>query len=128
MTETPITDEWLAEVDFKWRQGDRQPNKHWKLILNVPHDDWLNCIEPTSIELQRSGWENDKGDYIGDPHSWMLWITDRFDRNAFIRTIHWQEEVTALAALISGRPWNPATHIYGQAWPDGSHVLDRMER
>lgn len=128
MSETPITDEWLAEMDFKWRQDERQPNKHWSLVLNLIHDSWTNVIEPTKIEVQRCGWENHRGDYIGDHAAWMLWITDRFDRNCFIRNIHWQEEIVALAEIIMGREWKPENHIYGQAWPDGSSALQDANR
>ncbi len=120
--ETPITDEWLASVDFKWRQNERQPNKHWKLVCNT-EEPGTRMIQQTSIELQRNGWKNSKGDYVGDPASWMLWVTDTFDRSAFIRSIRWQEEVIALAELITGRTWKPETHIYGQAWLEGSRAL-----
>ena len=122
--QTPITDEWLAEVDFKWRQEKRQPNKHWNLACNIES---RGVLEQTTIEVQRNGWKNRKGDYIGDPSSWMLWITDTFQRTVFIRNIRWQEEITLLAEVITGRPWKPENHIYGQAWPDGSNALrDRL--
>lgn len=123
MTEVlPITDEWLASCDFKWRQSERQPNKHWKLSLNI-EEDGSRALSQTSIEVQRRGWENDKGAYIGDPESWMLWVTDTYERTAFLCNIRWQHEVTGLAEIISGRAWKPETHLYGQAWPEGSHVL-----
>lgn len=120
--QTPLTDEWLSEVDFKWRQDERQPNKHWKLIIQVASDEF-RCWEPTAIELQRCGWVGGSGHYIGDPDKWMLWVTDRFDRTAYIRDICWQEEVRTLAEILSGRPWDPSTHLYGQAWPPGSKAL-----
>lgn len=122
MSETPITDEWLSAVDFKWWQGERQPNKHYTLICNVIGQT-SRCIEPTAIEVQRCGWIGGHGDYIGDPSRWMLWIKDRFDRSVFLREIQWQEEIVLLAELITGRAWNPDTHIYGQAWPAGSRAL-----
>lgn len=128
MNQTPITDAWLADVDFKWRQDERQPNKHWTLQLNVTDESWSLVIEPIKIEVQRCGWENARGDYVGDPASWMLWITDRFDRTAFIRNVHWQEEVSALAALLMGREWKPENHIYGQAWPDGARALEERHK
>ena len=119
---TPITDEWLSSVDFKWRQNERQPNKHWRLVCNI-ETPGSRVIEQTSIELQRCGWRNGHGDYVGDPARWMLWVTDTFERYAFIRNIEWQEEVIALGELITGRTWSPETHIYGQAWPEGSRAL-----
>lgn len=125
MTETPITDEWLASCDFKWRQSERQPNKHWSLKLNIP-DDQLGVFGEVTIEIQRCGWHADKG-YIGDPESWSLWLKDTFDRTAFVGNMRWQEEITGLAEIITHRPWNPQTHIYGQAWPEGSRVLERAD-
>lgn len=118
--QTPITDDWLSSCGFGWRQGERQPNKHWSLKCNAER---RGMIEQTGIEVQRCGWENHKGDYIGDPGEWMLWITDTFDRTAFVGTIRWQEQITGLAEIITDRPWNPDTHLYGQAWPVGSRVL-----
>jgi hypothetical protein len=124
MVERSITDEWLSSCDFKWRQDDRQPNKHWTLKINIPDDRSL-CWNTVSIEVQRCGWENQHGEYIGDPQSWMLWLTDTFDRTAFLGKIRLQKEIIGLAEIISKRPWNPQTHIYGQAWPEGSHALIR---
>lgn len=118
---TPITDEWLSSVDFKWRQDDRQPNKHWTIALNVI-EDGSRAISQTKIEVQRNGWEGRNG-YVGDPESWMLWATDVFERTAFLGNIRWQEDIIGLAEIIMRRKWNPENHIYGQAWPDGSRVL-----
>jgi hypothetical protein len=127
--QTPIDEDWLAAMDFSWRKGLRQPNKHWSLILNLTDESWSTVIEPTRIEVQRCGWLNDKGNYIGDPGRWKLWITDRFERTCFVRDFRWQEEISALAALLMGREWKPENHIYGQAWPDGSRALeDRPNR
>lgn len=122
MTERSITDEWLSECDFKWRQGERQPNKHWSLKLNV-EEEGDRAFNQVSIEVQRNGWENQNGEYIGDPDSWMLWVKDTFERTAFLGNIRWQKEIIGLAEIIMHRPWNPATHLYGQAWPEGSRVL-----
>ena len=119
---TPITDEWLSNMDFKWRQDERQPNKHWKLALNRV-DGKSRMIEPTTIELQRNGWLNRNGDYVGDPETWMIWVTDVFERTAFLGNFSTQEEIITLAKLITRREWKPENHIYGQAWPDGSSVL-----
>lgn len=118
---TPITDEWLSSVDFKWRQNDRQPNRHWSLKLNIP-DDEFDVFGEVTIEVQRRGWQGRNG-YIGDPESWMLWLTDTFDRTAFVGNIRWQEDITGLAEIIMRRKWKPENHIYGQAWPDGSRAL-----
>jgi hypothetical protein len=122
MTRTRISDEWLSSCDFKWRQSERQPNKHWSLKLNVEEEGGRTYSQVT-IEVQRNGWENQCGKYIGDPESWMLWVKDTFDRSAFLGNIRWQDEITRLAEIITHRPWNPETHIYGQAWPENSSVL-----
>lgn len=122
----PITDEWLAACDFKWSQSERQPNKHWKLQLNTVREGSL-AWESTTIEVQRNGWKGWNGDYIGDPQSWMLWITDMFNRTAFLGNIQWQKDIIDIAEIITRRPWNPETHIYGQAWPEGSRVLLEKE-
>ncbi len=122
MTDEPITDEWLSACDFKWRQSERQPNKHWSLKLNV-EEEGDRAFNQVSIEVQRRGWENDQGEYIGNPESWMLWVTDTFERTAFLGNIHSQKDIIGLAEIITHRPWNPSTHLYGQAWPENSHVL-----
>ena len=122
MSERSITDEWLASCDFKWRQSARQPNKHWTLKINVP-DDRYRSWNTVAIEVQRNGWENEHGEYLGDAESWMIWVTDTFGRTAFLGIIRWQKEIIGLAEIISKRPWDPQTHIYGQAWPEGSHAL-----
>lgn len=118
----PITDGWLSACDFKWRQDERQPNKHWSLKLNI-EEEGSRALNQTTIEVQRRGWANDRGEYIGDPDSWMLWVADIFGRTAYLCNIRWQHEITGLAEIITGRPWNPETHIYGQAWPEGSRAL-----
>jgi hypothetical protein len=120
---TPITDEWLSSVDFKWRQDERQPNKHWKLALNKVDAQFSNSLEQTTIEVQRCGWENRNGDYIGDPNLWMIWVTDQFNSRAFLGNFKTQEEIIQLAELITRRDWKPENHLYGQAWPEGSSVL-----
>lgn len=121
---TPITDDWLSSVDFKWRQDELQPNKHWKLALNTVGQQFSNCIEQTTIEVQRSGWYNRNSEYVGDPELWMVWITDQFERTAFLGNFKTQEEIIQLAELITRREWKPENHIYGQAWPDGSSALN----
>lgn len=123
---TPITDEWLASIDFKWRQEERQPNKHWKLTLNV-YEDGSRSLRQTSIEIQRCGWKGSGGEYIGDPGQWMVWITDTYERTSSLGNIQWQEDVISLAEIIMRRPWKPANHIYGQAWPDGARALDEVK-
>ena len=119
---TPITDEWLAACDFKLRQDARRPNKHWKLMLNVVQDGSRAWYHST-IEVQRNGWIGGHG----DPSSWKLWVTDAFQRTAFLGNIKWQKDITGLAEIIMRREWKPENHIYGQAWPDGSKVLDERE-
>lgn len=113
---TPITHDWLRSCDFKWRQEERQPNKHWTLKLNIVSD---GMMEWAGIEVQRCGWHNDKGDYIGDPNLYTVWIKDTFDRTAFIRRMQWQEEIISLAEVMCGYPWKPENHKWGQVWPEG---------
>lgn len=114
--QTQITHDWLTSVDFKWRQDERQPNKHWSLHLNVLSD---GMMERAKIEVQRCGWHNDLGDYIGDPNLYMVWVTDYFGRTTFLRRMQWVEEIISLTQLICGYPWNPENHKYGQTWPEG---------
>lgn len=127
MVECSITEEWLSSCDFKWRQSERQPNKHWSLKINVDADR-SRYWNQVAIEVQRSGWENSYGDYIGDPESWMLWVTDTFNRTAYLGNIRCQKEIIGLAEIISRRPWDPQTHIYGQAWPEGAQALSEAGR
>jgi len=121
---TKITDEWLLSVDFKWSQSERQPNKHYTLKVNQFGRDGRH-YSTAAIELQRCGWTNRKGDYIGNPEHWMLWLTDQFDSRAFVGHIEFIDQISQLAELVSGHPWNPANHIWGQTWPDDRHAREK---
>ena len=112
---TPITDEWLSLVNFKWRQFEQQPNKRWTLKL-ITFQQGSQNYDSAAIEVQRSGWHSASG-YVGDPDLWMLWFRDMFDRTAYLGEIRWQSDITALAEIIMGHPWNPKNHRSGQAWP-----------
>ncbi len=53
-----ITEDWLAEVGFKYRPPlERQPFRHWTLTFNEPDDYGLY------LETTMPGWLNAAGEH-----------------------------------------------------------------
>ena len=111
---TPISEEWLAEVGFKWHQLDRQPFKHWLLWLGAAvrgNDQSLTDDEDLGIELSRGG-------HPGHPQDrWFCWLRSdaahRYHRFIHVRHLNTIEEVEELVAAMTGQPWDTANHLYG---------------
>lgn len=105
---TPITEEWLIEVGFKWHQVERQPAKHWVL--------WISrclpgcCGDELGIEvtIQAGG------------SAWYCWLRSdvavRYGRFIHLRMLVCQDELIRLAEGLTGQRWDPANHHYGQMW------------
>lgn len=50
MNDRAITEDWLAEVGFKYRDpGERQPFRHWTLTFSEPDDYGLYIEERLAL-------------------------------------------------------------------------------
>jgi hypothetical protein len=96
-----ITEEWLAEVGFKYRPPeDRQPFRHWTLTFSEPDDYGLY------LETTMPGWLNKAGEHVGAESGWFLWI-GRESHHFHLRHVHEQSEIVALVEALTGLPWEP---------------------
>lgn len=106
---TPLTEDWLREVGFKWHQHDRQPSKHWLLWLGDAIPDHLVSFEDIGLELapNRNGQQ------------WFCWLrgdtAGRYHRFIHIRHLKTRQEVIDLVQALTSQPWNPDNHLYGSA-------------
>ena len=106
----PLTEEWLASVGFKYRDPHgRQPFKHWAIKFNEKNDYGLE------IETTKPGWINQHGEHIGADGGWFLWIK-REHKHIHLRHILTRAEMIQIIEAISGLPWNPNNHVWGQVW------------
>lgn len=106
----PLTEEWLSSVDFKFRDPvDRQPFRHWSIKISESHDYGL------AVETTMPGFINGDGEHIGADGGWFLWI-NREHKHIHIRHIFTRGEMIAMIEALSGWPWNPANHVWGQVF------------
>jgi hypothetical protein len=103
---TPITEDWLKSVGFKWHQFDRQPDKQWLLWLGdftSPGD-----TQDLGIELAPN---RDK--------DWFCWLRSdtahRYSRFLHVRHMKVRGEVIRLVVALTDGDWRPENHIYGSA-------------
>ena len=118
---SPITEEWLKAVGFKWHQLDRQPSKHWLLWLGDAlsgEGPAFTSFEDIGIELADMRYQNSSGEIVGR-EAWFCWFrgdsAGRYHRFIHVRHLRWQDEVTKLVEAITGQGWNPENHLYGSA-------------
>ncbi len=111
MNSTPLTEDWLKEVGFKWHQHNRQPSKHWLLWLGhaIPSH---NCgMEDLGIEIAHCGGRSDE---------WFCWLrcdtAHRYHRFIHIRHLKIRQEVIDLVQSLSTHTWNPDNHRYGSVY------------
>ena len=96
-----ITEDWLAEVGFKYREPeDRQPFRHWTLTFSEHDDDGLY------IETTMPGWLNSEGVHIGADRGWFLWL-GRGHKFIHLRHVYEQAEIIAVVEALTGEPWSP---------------------
>lgn len=98
---TAITEEWLAEVGFKYREpGERQQFRHWTLTFSEQDDYGLY------LETTMPGWLNQNGEHIGADRGWFIWI-GREHKFLHLRHMYEQSEIVALVEALTGQPWSP---------------------
>lgn len=97
-----ITEEWLGEVGFKYREPEElQSFRHWTLTFNQRDDDGLY------IETTAPGWLNRNGDHVNADGGWFLWI-GRNHHHFHLRHVWEQSEIVAIVEAITGTPWVPS--------------------
>jgi hypothetical protein len=102
-----ITEQWLGEVGFKYREpGERQPFRHWTLTFSEPDDYGLY------IETTMPGWLNAKGEHVNADSGWFLWL-GRESQSIHLRHVNEQEEIIAVVEALIGQKWEPtrAGHV-----------------
>lgn len=131
---TPITEERLREAGFQWHQLERQPDKHWGLWLGSAIEDKLVSAEDLGIEVAPRWWKNSKGEQVGDVGTWHCWLradtAGRYHRFIHVRPLRMMEELVSLVEALTGQPWNPANHLYGNVYraKDAERLRRELER
>lgn len=96
-----ITEEWLGDVGFKYREpGERQQFRHWTLTFSEP-DDYGMYLETT-----KSGWLNAQGEHIGADGGWFLWL-GREHKFIHLRYVYERDEIIAVVEALTGQKWEP---------------------
>lgn len=96
-----ISEDWLAEVGFKYREpGERQPFRHWTLTFSEPDDDGMY------LETTMPGCLNAKGEHVGADRGWFLWL-GREHKFIHLRHVYEREEIVAVVEALTGLPWVP---------------------
>lgn len=118
--DTPLTEEWLKEVGFKWHQLDRQPNRHWLLWLGAgllrDGARMFSGREDLGIEVTHNSFVRSNGE-VGGEGDWFCWLRDdaagRYHRFIHLRHIVTRRDLVSIVVAITGRPWTPENHLYG---------------
>lgn len=97
-----ITEEWLGEVGFKYREPEeRQTFRHWTLTFSQHDDDGLY------IETTAPGWYNRNDELVNGDSGWFLWM-GRGVHHFHLRHVWEREEIIAIVEAIIGQPWVPS--------------------
>ena len=115
-----ITEEWLRSLDFKWDQLDRQSSKHWVLWLGRALRDYSEPKGRMFESPEEIGVDLAYGGVRDQIPWWYCWLRSdmahRFSRFIHLRTLVYQDELVAVVEALTGYPWEPRNHIYGQVW------------
>jgi hypothetical protein len=124
---TPITEDWLREVGFKWHEFDRQSTKHWLLWLADAFPRRMFCDhEDFGIELA--------ADVRGKSEEWFCWLradtAGRYHRFIHVRYLRYRHELIAMIEGLTGQVWNPANNMYGSMHrpEDAARLRENAER
>lgn len=107
--DTPITEDWLKEVGFKWEQLARQATKHWTLWLGdaVRGRNSMTDIEDLGVVLAPGAIDD----------LWFCWfrsdLSCKYSRFIHLRHLKTQHDLIWLIEGITGQRWDPANNLYG---------------
>lgn len=110
-----ITEEWLAESDFKYTQEERQPHKHWTLWLGSAIEDNLTDAQSIGIEVTMAWWYNRYDEKIGNVDGWNCWLKSHHPgyKHIHIRHLKYKHELIAICESLTGITWHPEFNLYG---------------
>lgn len=108
MSDNLLSEEWLAEVGFKWHEVTRSPHKHWVLWLGDALDGRMfSSQQDLGIELTMGAMEG----------KWFCWlrsdVAGRYSRFLHVRHLYTQAELIRMVEGLTGQNWNPENHFYG---------------
>jgi len=111
-----LGENWLRELGFKSSQQERQPFKHWKLLLGRAVDGGMfSCPEDLYVEVTPAWWLNRNGERVqaGAGNPWHCWIGG--DGRGFVHVRHLQtrDDLIRLIAALTGLAWRPEDVFYG---------------
>lgn len=102
-----ITEDWLKEVGFRWRQLERQPTKHWTL--------WLGGVMGAMTDMEDIGIEVSAN--AGLDADWFCWLRSDaaglYSRFIHVRHLRTRAELIHMIEGLTGQAWDPANHLYG---------------
>lgn len=103
LEETPITEDWLREIGFKWHEI--HSGKHWLLWLGGAMG-LHGGTEDFGVELANNRDED-----------WFCWLRSdlahRYHRFIHVRHIVTRGELVKLIEGLTGRDWDPGLIFYG---------------
>lgn len=106
-----ITEEWLADIGFKWSQEERQPTKHWSLNLGWGAANTRQCQEDLAIEVASGAMDGE----------WLCWLRrgPRFSPNSIhVRGIKYRYEVEEIISALVGSKFKRENSMYGNYYND----------
>lgn len=126
---TPITEDWLKEIGFKWHEVERS-GKHWILwigssLANNPAKGYRHSsFDDFGIELSKFGKDDGymcfyRADYAG-----------RYSRFIFCRDIWTQEQLIRLIEALTDIPFDKQNAMYGTLYrpEQAAHLREENER
>lgn len=125
-----LTEQWLADIGFKWHQMDRQPSKHWVLWLGHAIEDRNVSLCDIGIELAANRYTGRRGDPV-DRENWFCWIRSdaghRYHRFLHVRNIRTRGELLGLIWGLTGVEFDPANSWYGHLVTPQQAERNRIE-
>lgn len=111
-----LSEDWLKEVGFYSSQQERQPFKHWKLLLGRAVDGGMfSCPADLYVEVTPAWWINSGGARVqaGVGNPWHCWIGG--DQRGFVHVRHLQtrDELVRLIVGMTGLAWRSEDVMYG---------------
>lgn len=127
---TPLTDQWLADVGFRWHQMDRQPSKHWVLWLGLAIADHNISMSDLGIELAGNRFVN-RYDRLVDHEKYFCWLRSdsahRYSRFLHIRHLRTRGELLDMIYGLTGVHFDPANCWYGSLVTPEMAARNRIE-
>jgi hypothetical protein len=108
---TPLTEEFLRDVGFRWHQNELQPNKMWLLWIGgaMFSRNGMASFDNFGLELSESTWEGER--------YFSLWfrsdIAGRYSRFLWARDLTTVEQLVRVIESLTDAPFSPLNVLYG---------------